>query len=55
MQSMEGADRRQLRDNLSPYDASFVALAEGLYAVLITADRRLAKAVGVLCEVDVLR
>lgn len=44
----------QLRDNLSAYDASYVALAEALDAVLLTADRRLAKAVGVLCEVDVL-
>lgn len=45
----------QLRDNLSSYDASYVALAEALDAVLLTADRRLAKAVGVLCEIDVLR
>jgi predicted nucleic acid-binding protein len=45
----------QFRDNLSSYDASYVALAEALDAVLITADRRLAKAVGVLCGVDVLR
>ena len=45
----------KLRDNLSAYDASYVALAEALDAVLLTADRRLAKAVGVLCEVDVLR
>ena len=36
----------QLRDNLSAYDASYVALAEALDAVLLTADRRLAKAVG---------
>jgi hypothetical protein len=39
----------------APYDASYVALAEALDAVLLTADRRLAKAVGVLCEVDILR
>jgi len=45
----------QLRDNLTAYDASYVALAEALDAVLLTADRRLAKAVGVLCEVEVLR
>jgi len=45
----------QLRDNLSSYDASYVALAEALDAVILAADRRLAKAVGVLCEVDVLR
>jgi len=45
----------QLRDNVSSYDASYVALAEALDAVLLTADRRLAKAVGMLCEVDVVR
>lgn len=45
----------QLRDNLSSYDASYVALAEALDALLITADRRLARAAGVLCEIDVLR
>jgi predicted nucleic acid-binding protein len=41
----EGLLRRcfQLRDNLSPYDAAYVALAEGLGADLVTADRRLAQ------------
>jgi len=42
----------QLRDMLSAYDASYVALAEGLGADLITADRRLARtaeSLGVSC------
>jgi predicted nucleic acid-binding protein len=45
----------QLRDVLSPYDAAYVALAEGLGADLVTADRRLAraaKALGVACLPD---
>ncbi|MBZ5736597.1 type II toxin-antitoxin system VapC family toxin [Nocardioides mangrovi] len=34
----------QLRDNLTAYDATYVALAEALDAELVTADRRLARA-----------
>jgi len=44
----------ELRDNLSLYDASYVALAEQLHAVLVTADSRLASAPGVGCEVDLV-
>lgn len=44
----------QLRANLTPYDAGYVALAEVLDCVLITADRRLAKAPGIRCAVEVL-
>jgi predicted nucleic acid-binding protein len=33
-----------LRDNMSAYDAAYVALAEGLMATLITHDARLASA-----------
>jgi len=43
-----------LRENLTPYDAAYVALAETLRAPLHTADARLARAPGVLCEVVVL-
>jgi len=43
-----------LRDNLSSYDAAYVALAEGLAAPLLTADARLGRAAGVLCDVEVL-
>ena len=44
----------QLRDNLSVYDAAYVALAEALDAPLLTADARLAKAPGVGCAIEVL-
>ena len=44
----------QLRDNLSVYDAAYVALAEALDTPLLTADARLAKAPGVGCAIEVL-
>ncbi|WP_017936018.1 type II toxin-antitoxin system VapC family toxin [Nocardioides sp. Iso805N] len=44
----------ELRDNLSPYDASYVALAERLDARLITSDARLARAPGVRCPIEVV-
>lgn len=44
----------ELRDNLSAYDASYVALAEALDAVLITADGRIKRASGINCEIAVL-
>jgi predicted nucleic acid-binding protein len=44
-----------LRHNLTPYDAAYVALAEALGAVLVTADARLANAPGLRCAVEVLR
>jgi predicted nucleic acid-binding protein len=44
----------ELRDNLSAYDASYVALAEALGTVLLTADGRLGRAAGIRCEVAVL-
>lgn len=44
----------ELRDNLSVYDAAYVALAEILDTPLITADARLAKAPGIKCAVEVL-
>jgi predicted nucleic acid-binding protein len=44
----------QLRDNLSTYGASYVALAESLAMPLLTADRRLANAPGAACEFRVL-
>ncbi len=34
----------ELRDTVTPYDACYVALAEGVDALLITADRRLERA-----------
>ena len=44
----------ELRDNLSAYDGSYVALAEALRIPLVTTDARLARAPGVRCEVEVL-
>ncbi|MGL5930105.1 MAG: type II toxin-antitoxin system VapC family toxin [Dermatophilaceae bacterium] len=44
----------ELRDALTPYDAAYVALAETLNAVLLTSDRKLARAPGLKCAVEVL-
>jgi predicted nucleic acid-binding protein len=44
----------QLRDNLTIYDAAYVALAEALEVDLLTADRRLAKAPGPRCRIELL-
>lgn len=44
----------ELRDAVSFYDASYVALAELLDAPLLTADARLARAPGVRCQVDLV-
>jgi predicted nucleic acid-binding protein len=43
-----------LRDNISAYDAAYVALAEALDTILLTADGRLARAPGIQCEIEVL-
>jgi predicted nucleic acid-binding protein len=43
-----------LRDNLSAYDASYIALAELLDCTLLTGDRRLARAPGIRCPVTVV-
>ena len=42
-----------LRQNLTAYDAAYVALAEALGAPLLTRDRRLASAPGVRTRVEV--
>lgn len=43
-----------LRANVTPYDAAYVALAQSLGCTLLTADARLARAPGVRCAVEVL-
>jgi predicted nucleic acid-binding protein len=43
----------ELKDNLSAYDAAYVAAAEALDVPLVTTDRRLAGAAGLRCEVRV--
>ena len=45
----------ELRDNITPYDAAYVALAEALEAPLVTGDERLARATGPRCRIEVLR
>jgi len=44
----------ELRENLTLYDASYVALAELLDAVLLTADSRMAHAPGLRCKIDLV-
>ncbi len=44
----------ELRDNLSAYDAAYVALAEGLDAPLLTLDASLARAPGHRARVEVI-
>jgi predicted nucleic acid-binding protein len=44
----------QLRDNLTAYDAVYVALAEALAVPLITRDRRLAAAAGHRAQVELV-
>lgn len=44
-----------LRDNLTVYDAAYVALAEALGTDLLTLDARLANANGPRCRIEVLR
>ena len=44
----------ELRDNLSAYDASYVALAELLGCSLLTADARLSRAPGIRCPITVV-
>ena len=45
----------ELRDNLTIYDAAYVALAEAIQATLLTADRRLARAPGPRCPIESLQ
>jgi predicted nucleic acid-binding protein len=43
----------ELRENLTAYDATYVALAEALDAPLVTTDARLAQASGIRAAVEV--
>lgn len=43
-----------LRDNVTPYDAAYVALAERLEARLVTSDRRLAASPGPRCQFELI-
>lgn len=44
----------ELRDNVTVYDAAYIALAESLDVPLLTADRRLAAAPGARCTFEVV-
>ena len=44
----------ELRENLTAYDAAYVALAEGLGAALLTRDARLARAPRLRAKVEVV-
>ena len=44
-----------LRQNLTAYDAVYVALAEALDATLLTCDRKLARAPGIGRRVEIVR
>ena len=45
----------ELRDNLTIYDATYVALAEALGVDFLTGDVRLANAAGTRCRIEVFR
>ncbi len=45
----------ELCDNLTVYDAAYVALAEALDVTLLTGDGWLARAAGPRCHIEVLR
>jgi predicted nucleic acid-binding protein len=44
----------ELRDNLSAYDAGYVAVAESLGCSLVTADARTSRSPGIRCPVTVV-
>jgi len=44
----------ELRDNVTAYDAAYVALAEAIECPLVTADARLTRAPGLRCAVTVV-
>jgi predicted nucleic acid-binding protein len=46
--------KRELRGNLTAYDAVYVALAEALNAPLLTRDQRLAAAAGHHARVELV-
>ena len=44
----------ELRANLTPYDAAYVALAELTGTVLITGDQRITAAPGATCAIQIV-
>jgi predicted nucleic acid-binding protein len=45
----------QLRENLTPYDAAYVAVAELAGAVLLTGDERITAAPSLRCEIRIVK
>lgn len=45
----------ELRENLTAYDAAYIALAETMQCALLTTDVRLSRAPGIEAEVEVVR
>ena len=45
----------ELRDNLTIYDAAYVALAEAMNTTLLTGDRKLAGAPGPQCPIEIFQ
>jgi predicted nucleic acid-binding protein len=45
----------ELRANLTPYDAAYVALAELTGTVLITGDERITNAPGTNCQIQIIK
>ena len=45
----------ELRANVTAYDATYIALAEGLRCTLVTADARFARAPSIACNVEIFR
>lgn len=44
----------ELRQTVTAYDAAYIALAEALGSVLMTADTRLSRAPGVRCSIELV-
>lgn len=45
----------ELRDNLTPYDAAYVALAELTATILVTGDERVTAAPGARCDIQIIK
>jgi predicted nucleic acid-binding protein len=45
----------ELRNNLTIYDAAYVALAETMNITLLTGDRKLARAPGLQCPIEIFQ
>ena len=45
----------ELREDLTPYDAAYVALAELTGAVLVTGDERITASPGARCDIQIIK